>query len=118
MVLGSAVIDLNPLSPNDGTWNAYSVTGTAPAGTVAVRAFAEMVGGVDAMANPQSAMFDDFSLTQSGNDYTLRAFHKVETNFTSMATNLGIEFLAVPEPASILTLLGGLVSLMAWRRKR
>jgi len=99
VLLESVSLDLNPLSPNDGSWNMYMVSGRAPAGTQTVRAFAEMIGGVDALLNPQSAFLDDMDMTVSGGIYTLTAWHKVEIHYTSDATLIGIEFLGVPEPA-------------------
>lgn len=48
---------------NDNTWRQYSVNGVAPAGSVSVRVSAIMNDGVNSGANPQSAFFDDLSLT-------------------------------------------------------
>ncbi|BBO34627.1 dockerin type I domain-containing protein [Lacipirellula parvula] len=48
---------------NDNTWRQYSVNGIAPAGAVNVRVSAIMNDGVNSGANPQSAFFDDLSLT-------------------------------------------------------
>ena len=116
--LATASIDLNLSAPKDGSWNQYQVQGVAPAGTTAVRVFGEMVDGVNANANPQSAMFDTFDLTEAGGTYTLTAYHKAETNYTSASTLLGIDFLGVPEPTSLT--LGGaaLFALLSVRRKR
>lgn len=48
---------------NDNTWRQYSVNGIAPAGAASVRVSAIMNDGVNSGANPQSAFFDDLSLT-------------------------------------------------------
>lgn len=44
-----------------GIFEQFFLSGTTSGGTLRVQA--KMVNGTDAMANPQSAMFDDFSLT-------------------------------------------------------
>ena len=44
-----------------GAWEQFSLTGSTAGGTLRVQA--KMVNGQDAMANPQSAMLDDFDLT-------------------------------------------------------
>jgi hypothetical protein len=51
---------------NDGTWREFSVNGEAPANAVSVRVSAIMNDGVASGANPQSAFFDDLSLTLAG----------------------------------------------------
>lgn len=51
---------------NDSTWRQYSVNGIAPAGTANVRVSAIMNDGVNSGSNPQSAFFDDLSLTLAG----------------------------------------------------
>jgi hypothetical protein len=51
---------------NDNTWRQYSVNGVAPAGAASVRVSAIMNDGVNAGGNPQSAFFDDLSLTLAG----------------------------------------------------
>ncbi len=62
-ILASVENELNGKHPADGSWEFFSAKGTAPEGTTELQARATMVGGVNAMANPQSAMVDDFSLT-------------------------------------------------------
>jgi hypothetical protein len=63
-VVGSSNVDLNTAAaPYDGAWNQYTVMATAPVGTETVRVFGLMVQGVVGAGNPQSSMFDDFSLT-------------------------------------------------------
>jgi hypothetical protein len=51
---------------NDGTWRQFSVNGEAPAGAASVRVSAVMIDGVNSGSNPQSAFFDDLSLTVAG----------------------------------------------------
>lgn len=46
-------------------WRQFAVDGIAPAGTAFVRVSAGAIGMVPGMENPQSAMFDDFSLMAS-----------------------------------------------------
>jgi hypothetical protein len=115
--LGSVVTDLNPLNANDNTWRQYTVSGPAPPGTTGARAFAQMVDGRDALANPQSAFLDDFDLTETAGTYTLSVWFKEETNYTSAATNLGIEFLGVPEPSTFAIAGAGLLMALRIRRK-
>ncbi|MAT69059.1 MAG: hypothetical protein CMJ58_05990 [Planctomycetaceae bacterium] len=48
---------------NDGAYNQYSINGfLASAGTTSLTVQAVMVNGIDAQANPQSMMLDDFFL--------------------------------------------------------
>ncbi|MCA9260447.1 MAG: PEP-CTERM sorting domain-containing protein [Planctomycetales bacterium] len=59
----SATFDLLG-SANDGAYNQYSIANfVASAGTTALTVDVTMIGGRDAMANPQSLMVDDFALT-------------------------------------------------------
>lgn len=60
--LGTFTLELNGLHPQDSTWRPVTLTATAPAGTATARVFGEMLGGVESGVNPQSSMFDDFSL--------------------------------------------------------
>ncbi|MCA9216421.1 MAG: PEP-CTERM sorting domain-containing protein [Planctomycetales bacterium] len=69
-----------------GAFEQFSFSGSTAGGSLRVQA--KMVNGVDAMANPQSAMFDDFSLS------------------------------VVPEPSSSVLLLAGMLALAARRRRR
>ncbi|MFT4636859.1 MAG: hypothetical protein ACI8T1_000167 [Verrucomicrobiales bacterium] len=62
-ILLTESLELNGQHPADGSWVKYSVRGKAPEGTEEVQARAEMVNGVNANTNPQSAMVDDFFLT-------------------------------------------------------
>ena len=82
-----ARIDLIDLTNADtgGAFEQFSLSGTTNGGTLRVQA--RMVNGFDAMANPQSAMFDDFSLV------------------------------VVPEPTAPLLMLMGLVGLAVGRRR-
>jgi hypothetical protein len=59
---GSDSIDLLATAPNDGSWNTYNLalSGVSAGDTLTVRA--TMVDGMDALANPQSAMWDNFVL--------------------------------------------------------
>lgn len=67
-VIGTPVtLDLKAAGQlNDNTWRQFSVNGTAPANAANVRVSAIMNDGVNSGANPQSAFFDDFSLTLAG----------------------------------------------------
>lgn len=62
-VLQNSFVELNELAANDGAWNQYTVVATAPGNTETVRVYGRMVQGVAGDGNPQSSMFDDFSLT-------------------------------------------------------
>ncbi len=62
-ILENSLVDLNATAPNDGAWNQYTVIATAPDGTDTVRVYGRMVQGVAGAGNPQSSMFDGFSLT-------------------------------------------------------
>ncbi len=64
-VIGSPVsLDLRTVQINDGTWREFSLpTTTAPDGTVSVRISAGATGMANSTIDPQSAFFDDFSLT-------------------------------------------------------
>ncbi len=61
-VLASQALELNGLHPADGSWVAFQVKAVAPDLTAEVQVRAQMIDGVNANANPQSAMFDDFFL--------------------------------------------------------
>ncbi|MGP1347422.1 MAG: hypothetical protein ACTS3F_12255 [Phycisphaerales bacterium] len=61
-VLSSVVSDINGLNPRDGVWREFAVDGIAGAGTEFLRARVEMVGGMNPMMNPQSALVDDLVL--------------------------------------------------------
>ena len=78
------VVDLTSVD-TAGAFEQFSLSGSTLGG--ALRVQAKMVNGLDAMANPQSAMFDDFSLT------------------------------VVPEPASSLLFVLGVLVLTARRRR-
>jgi hypothetical protein len=70
-VIGTQTLDLcqDPgtsgctLQQNDGTWRQFSFNATAPAGTANVRVSAGAANMYNTGINPQSAFFDDFSLT-------------------------------------------------------
>ncbi len=49
--------------PKDGSWQQYALTAVAPASTTQATVKFGMVDGVDAKANPQSAMFDDVTFS-------------------------------------------------------
>ena len=49
--------------PKDASWQEYKLMATAPAATAEVMVRVGMINGVDAMQNPQSAMFDDVTLS-------------------------------------------------------
>jgi hypothetical protein len=68
-----------------GIFEQFSLNGSTAGGTLRVQA--KMVNGTDAMANPQSAMFDDFNLA------------------------------VVPEPSSSLLMVLGMAVLMLCRRR-
>ena len=65
VLAGSLVVDLHDDrgQTNDGLWHQHFLTAVAPAGTINVRVRGSMVDGVASDLNPQSAFFDDFSLT-------------------------------------------------------
>jgi hypothetical protein len=62
---GSVVVDLHDDrgQTNDGLWHRHFLLAVAPAGTINVRVRGSMIDGVASDLNPQSAFFDDFSLT-------------------------------------------------------
>lgn len=62
---GSVVVDLHDDlgQTNDGLWHQHVLSAVAPAGTLNVRVRGSMIDGVASDLNPQSAFFDDFSLT-------------------------------------------------------
>jgi hypothetical protein len=61
-VVGTQMLDLRTVQMSDGEWRDFSVNGTAPAGTANVRVSVSATGMMNSGINPQSAMFDDFSL--------------------------------------------------------
>ena len=61
-VLLTEALELNGQHPADGSWVRFKVTAQAPEGTAEIQARAEMIDGMRSPANPQSAMFDDFTL--------------------------------------------------------
>jgi hypothetical protein len=61
--LGEVTLELSDLHPGNSTWIQYFIVAEAPGSTATIRTFGGMVDGVDALMNPQSAFFDDFSLT-------------------------------------------------------
>lgn len=62
-VIGTQNLDLFTVQSPDGTWRPFSLNGTAPAGTTNVRVSAGAANMYNTTINPQSAFFDDFSLT-------------------------------------------------------
>ena len=76
--------DLTNIDPTDG-FEEFSFSGTSAGGTLRVQA--SMLNGTVALANPQSSMFDDFSL------------------------------IVVPEPSGITILMLGLLSILGRRRR-
>jgi len=72
-VLSTKTLDIDPLCSGGGsecvvqipdkTWRQFSFSATAPAGTASIRVSAGATGMALGAGNPQSAMFDDFSLT-------------------------------------------------------
>lgn len=75
---GSVEVDLHDDrgQQNDNEWYQHVLIAVAPPGTVSVRVRASMVDGVNPDANPQSAFFDDFTLTVSGETRTEFAVSK------------------------------------------
>lgn len=65
LLVASTVLDINLLNPRDSVWRQFSVDGVSVPGTAFVRARVEMVDGVNAAMNPQSAFIDDFALIPS-----------------------------------------------------
>jgi hypothetical protein len=72
-VIGSQMLDLcqDPgtngctLQQNDGTWRQFSMMATAPSGTAFVQVEAGAANMYNTGADPQSAFFDDLSLTSN-----------------------------------------------------
>jgi hypothetical protein len=66
-VIGTpAMLDLRTVQTPDGEWHEVMLNGTAPTGTANVRVSAVTTGMMNTTINPQSAMFDDFSLNLAG----------------------------------------------------
>jgi hypothetical protein len=66
-VIGTpAMLDLRTTQINDGEWKEFFLSAVAPAGTANVRVSAGATGMMNSGINPQSAMFDDFSLELAG----------------------------------------------------
>ncbi len=100
-VLSTVNLDLRTVQVNDGTWRQLTMpNATAPAGTVSVRVSAGATGLGNSLIDPQSAMFDDFSLIKVG----------------AGTGNLLSDF-AVPEPTTLCLLLGCFVSGLNVRRR-
>lgn len=101
-VIGSPVnLDLRTVQVNDGNWHQLTMpNATAPAGTVSVRVSAGATGLGNSGIDPQSAMFDDFSLIKVG----------------AGTGNLLSDF-AVPEPATLSLLLNCVVASLSIRRR-
>lgn len=62
VVLSTVSLDIDTVQLADAVWREFSVQGTAPAGTLEVRARSSMIDGVLEPQNPQSAFVDDFTL--------------------------------------------------------
>jgi hypothetical protein len=61
--IGNApIVDLTSV-PHDAAWREFTTSGVAPDGADIVRIYGQMVSGQFVPSDPQSAMFDDFSLT-------------------------------------------------------
>jgi hypothetical protein len=147
-LIGSPVtLDLRTVQINDNTWRQFSVpTTTAPAGTAFVRVSAGATGMANSGINPQSAMFDDFSLTVTGvgltgdyngdgkvdaGDYVVwrknpgafggdpGGYNAWRANFGAMAGSGSGNLLAsaVPEPAACVLLAIGLMAGIVTRRR-
>jgi len=147
-VIGSPVtLDLRTVQINDDTWRQFSVpTTTAPAGTAFVRVSAGATAMGNSGINPQSAMFDDFSLMVTGagltgdynndgkvdaGDYVVwrknpgafggdpGGYNAWRANFGAMAGSGSGNLLAsaVPEPNACLVLAIGLLAGVARRRR-
>jgi hypothetical protein len=66
-VIGTpAMLDLRTAQINDDTWRQFFLNSVAPAGTANVRVSVGATGMANSGINPQSAMFDDFSLMLAG----------------------------------------------------
>jgi hypothetical protein len=66
-VIGTpAMLDLRTVQVNDDTWREFFLNAIAPPGTASVRVSAGATGLANSGFNPQSAMFDDFSLELMG----------------------------------------------------
>lgn len=101
-VIGAPVnLDLRTVQINDGEWRQLTMpTQTAPAGTVSIRVSAGATGLANSGIDPQSAMFDDFSLIRVG----------------AGTGNLLSDF-AVPEPTTLCLLLSCFVGSLSIRRR-
>jgi hypothetical protein len=66
-VIGTpAMLDLRAGQMNDGEWRPFVLSAIAPAGTENVRVSVGSTGMMNSGINPQSAMFDDFTLELVG----------------------------------------------------
>jgi hypothetical protein len=110
-VIGTQTLDLcqDPgvtgctVQQNDGTWRQFSFNAAAPLGTASVRVSAGADNMYNTGVNPQSAMFDDFSLTIPG---------------SGSGNLLTGALAAVPEPTTICLLLIGLAAGLGICRRR
>jgi hypothetical protein len=97
-VIGTpAMLDLRTVQMNDDTWREFMLNGVAPAGTANVRVSAGAMGMMNSGINPQSAMFDDFSLMLAG------------------AGSGNLLAAAVPEPTTLLLIAMALVGVSCRR---
>jgi hypothetical protein len=97
-VIGTpAMLDLRTVQMNDDTWREFMLNAVAPAGTAHVRVSVGATGMMNTMINPQSAMFDDFSLMLAG------------------AGNGNLLAAAVPEPTTLVLVAMALVAVSCRR---
>jgi hypothetical protein len=61
-IANAPIVELTSV-PRDATWREYTTSGISPTDTDTVRIYGQMIDGEFVPSNPQSAMFDDFSLT-------------------------------------------------------
>jgi hypothetical protein len=142
-VIGSPIsLELDAAGQNnDATWREYSVNGVAPTGTASVKISAGATGMKKTTTDPQSAFFDDFSLTGPaaglpgdvdgngkvdghdflliqrglGSTYTSADVAAWKANFGTPAAQAAS---AVPEPAALAAAMVGLLGVASARRRR
>lgn len=95
---GTVVMDLLAGAPNDASWYQYQLdlTGVSPGDDLTVTA--QMIDGVDAQANPQSAFVDTFELVRTAGPGPGATSQPVSVNAPAW-----------------LTLMAGVLLLIGWR---
>ncbi len=73
-VLGSETLDINDVNPRDSVWRHFQVSGVSVLETAFVRSRVDMVDGMLAPANPQSAFVDDLHLVPAPSTTVLLGF--------------------------------------------